>query len=304
MPENLLPPLALPSQQGRTAIVTGANAGIGFATASALAEAGARVVLAVRDQGRGDAAAAEMRNRGLPGPVEVRRLDVSDLDDVARFAAAWGDQPVDLLINNAGVSGTKRRGLSAQGFDTIMATNLIGHAALTGRLLPVLQRGTAPRVVSLGSLVVRQAKLDPSAIGHTDPEHPGRAYADSKLGCLVFACELQRRSDTHGWGVTSVGAHPGWSRTRIFGTGPLWQGSLVLGRLTRLAQSPADGAQPILLAATATKTVGGSYFGPSRLQQVHGRPVQVPMPATASDAATGHSLWRTLRELTDGALPD
>ena len=78
----------------------------------------------------------------------------------------------------------------------------------------------------------------------------------------------------------------------------------MLGRLTRLAQSPADGAQPILLAATATKTVGGSYFGPSRLQQVHGRPVQVPMPATASDAATGHSLWRTLRELTDGALPD
>jgi NAD(P)-dependent dehydrogenase (short-subunit alcohol dehydrogenase family) len=283
-----MPPFTLPDLTGQTAIVTGANSGIGRATAHALAGAGARVVLAVRDRTRGEAAA-----RDLPGETEVRTLDLARLDAVHEFADNWSG-PIDLLINNAGVSVPDRR-LTADGFELQFGTNHLGPFALTNRLLPSI----TGRVVTVSSQAERMGRLDFDDL--TDARQPyaqSRAYNRSKLANLLFTAELQRRLTAAGSTVRAMAAHPGFVATEIYdGAGPV---ARTMVRL--LAQSPAQGALPILYAAVADLP-GDSFTGPSHLLHMRGAPELIGRSKPARDPELAARLWTVSEKLTGVPFP-
>jgi NAD(P)-dependent dehydrogenase (short-subunit alcohol dehydrogenase family) len=216
-----------------------------------------------------------------------------------RLAAEHGS--LDLLVNNAGVMMPPRRLTTADGFELQFGTNYLGHFALTGRLLPLLRAARAPRVVEVSSIAHRRA-----AIRFEDPQweklyRPWPAYGQSKLAMLIFALELQRRSDTAGWGLMSLAAHPGIAHTELFSNGPgisnarMRMFGLVL---PFISQSAAAGALPILFAATAPQAVGGSYYGPDGFREMKGRPSPARVMPQAADAAAAARLWRLSEALT------
>lgn len=278
----------LPDLHGRTAVVTGANSGIGFATASALARAGAHVVLAVRDEQRGHTAAAAM-----PGRTEVRRLDLADLGSVRDFAAAWSG-PLDLLINNAGVAGG-RGSLTKDGFDLQFGTNHLGHFALTNLLLPQV----CDRVITLASGAHRAGDIYFEDLAlRTRRYSLTEAYGQSKLANLLFTLELERRLRRGGSRVQSLAAHPGYSATNLGTQGrskPLIATVDLAGRL--LAQTSEQGALPSLFAATQ-ELPGASYVGPDGRWELHGSPSLVGRSARASDPDLARRLWDVSEELT------
>ncbi|MGF1430210.1 SDR family oxidoreductase [Kitasatospora sp. LaBMicrA B282] len=303
--------IAVPGQHGRLAVVTGANSGLGFETARRLALAGAEVVLAVRDTGRGARAAERIRADG-GSACTVAELDLADLASVAAFAdrlLAQG-RPLDLLVNNAGVMAVPTRHTTADGFELQFGTNHLGHFALTGHLLPLLRAAGAPRVVSVGSVSVWTARLDPADLNSERRYRPMTAYARSKLANLLFAQELHRRSARHGWGLRAVAAHPGACRTAIGTKGPL------LGRtpdalnpmalamvLPGITHVPARGALPLLVAATSPAAVGGGYYGPDGPGGLTGLPTTARLPRRATDPAAAVRLWRASEDLTGVAFP-
>ncbi|MFF9286834.1 oxidoreductase [Streptomyces griseosporeus] len=280
---------SLPDLSGRTAVVTGANSGIGFVTAEALARAGARVVLAVRDQERGKAAAGRMS-----GATEVRRLDLADLTSVREFAAGW-DGPLDLLINNAGVMMLPRQ-RTRDGFEMQFGTNHLGHFALTNLLLPHV----TDRVVTVASGAHRW----PGAAIHFDDldlangYNPQRAYAQSKLANLLFTLELQRRLTEAGSAVRAVAAHPGWAATNLqsHAGNPVTRLLMQLGNRL-FAQSDRAGALPTLYAAVED-VPGAAYVGPDGFAEMRGRPTLVGRTRAASDAGVARRLWDVSEELT------
>jgi NAD(P)-dependent dehydrogenase (short-subunit alcohol dehydrogenase family) len=280
----------LAPQAGRTVIVTGANSGLGLATARALAGAGARVVLAVRDVAAGRSAA--------PPGSEVRPLDLGDLASVRDFAREWGARPVDVLINNAGVANVPRS-RTADGFETHFGTNHLGHFALTCLLLPHIR----DRVVTVASNAHKRARLDPAdPNGERRPYRPGEAYGRSKLANLLFALELQRRlADPRGLpgvrtGLRSLAAHPGAVATGLNRhLGPVM--SLVAAVAGTMMQSPEAGALPTLYAATGDLP-GGSYVGPGGRGEQRGAPVLVEPSSTARDKDLARRLWSVSEEMT------
>ena len=293
-----LPPLALPDLTGRRAVVTGASSGVGFETARALAGAGAAVVLAVRNVAKGNASAARIRAVHPDADVRVESLELGSLASVAEFARRVGAEPVHLLVNNAGLNRAGRDELTADGFDLQIGVNYLGAFALTAGLWPALVEAERARVVALGSLVATRGRIAPD-FGRPGPS-TRRSYADSKLAQVVFAAELRRRSTRAGAGVTAVSAHPGWSQTAIFdGTGPPgWVDRL--GALSGTLQSPADGAQPILLAATDPRPT--AYYGPTRRGGAAGPPGPAPLPSGARVAEAGTRLWEMSTQLTGVAF--
>lgn len=281
----------LPDLSGTTAVVTGANSGIGLRTARALAEHGAHVVLAVRDTAKGREAA-----RTVPGSHEVAELDLASLDSVRTFAESV-ERPVDLLVNNAGVMTPPRYRETADGFELQYGTNHLGHVALTARLLPRLLATSAPRVVAVSSIAAH-AGNDSVLAGNPEATYiPQTAYGNSKLANLLFARELQRRAAAAGSPLTAAAAHPGVSATNLVAsrdglgaiapirwTAPLW---------TRLVfQSAKAGARPVLYAATAAEP--GSYSGSSWVGEWRG-PVG---PARLSRWAQDDSLAARLFDLS------
>lgn len=279
----------LPDLTGRTAIVTGANSGIGQATAAALAGAGARVVLAVRSPDRGRAAAA-----GMPGITEVRQLDLASLQSIRAFADSW-DGPIDLLINNAGLSAATLQHTS-DGFELQFGTNHLGPFALTNLLLP---RVTG-RVVTLSSQAERMGRLDPTdPAGVTTPYREFRVYATSKLANLLFSSELQRRLTAAGSAVRSMAAHPGLVATNIQGDSA---GALSRLIVRRLAQQPKDGALPVLYAATGD-IPGDSFVGPQHLMHMRGGAEVIKRSKNAQDPALAAALWRASERLTGVSFP-
>ena len=279
----------LPDLAGKTAIITGANSGIGLATAQALAGACAHVVLAVRDVGRGKAAA-----ESIEGGVEVRELDLARLDSVRAFAAGW-DGPVELLINNAGVGGP---GLSrtADGFEAAFGVNHLGHFALTGMLLEHV-RG---RIVTVGSQAERFGELDFDDLNwERRPHRPSQAYNDSKLANLLFSAELQRRLRAAGSSVAANAAHPGLVRTAIYQhEGERRTVDRVFSVALRLfGQEPADGALPVLYAAVGD-VAGDSFAGPSRLLHMRGAPELIKRSRAARDPGLAERLWTVSQQLT------
>ncbi len=284
----------LPDQTGRTIVVTGATSGLGLATARALAGAGARVVLAVRDPDRGARAAA-----GLPGEVEVRRLDLADLSSVRAFAADWSG-PLDVLVNNAGIMMVPA-GRTADGFELQLGTNHLGHFALTNLLLPQV----TDRVVTLSSAAHRTGTIDLADLNWERRRYsPERAYGQSKLANLLFTLELQRRLTAAGSGVRAMAAHPGWAATDLQShTGNRVKDAVMAVGNRVVAQSGEQGALPTLFVATADLP-GGSYAGPDGPMEVRGYPTLVGRTAAASDLGTAARLWTASAELTGVGFPD
>lgn len=282
----------VPRQDGRRFVVTGANSGIGFETAKALAACGAGVVLAVRNRAKGEAAAALMR-----GSVEVRELDVSDLSSVRAFAAGLGD--VDVLVNNAGILGVPQ-GRSPDGVELHFATNHLGHFALTNLLLPRI----TDRVVVVSSQSHRSGELDLDDLDWTRRGYsPYAAYAQSKLANMLFLAELQRRLTAVGSTLRVTGGHPGSTATSITGnTGSglkTWIGSWGHGLV---GMPPWKGALPTLFAATMD-VPGNTYVGPHRLREMSGWPVPVGRSRGAADPELGKALWDASERLSGVAFP-
>ena len=284
-------------------VITGANSGVGFETARALAAAGHTVVLAVRSPAKGRAAADS-----LSGDVRVARLDLASLDSVAEFAASLRSEgrPIDLLINNAGVMAVPTRHTTADGFELQFGTNYLGHFALTAQLLPLLTAAAAPRVVSLSSGTHWAGRIDLDDLQSERSYSAGRAYAQSKLAMLLFASELQRRSDTAGWGLLSTAAHPGASRTNLQTTGPtMGTGRSEPSLLARLSlhipgmwQDAAGGARPSLYAATSPAAQPGGYYGPQRFFGLNGPAGPARRSRRAQDTAMAARLWDASVALT------
>jgi NAD(P)-dependent dehydrogenase (short-subunit alcohol dehydrogenase family) len=298
----------MPSQAGKRAIVTGANIGLGFQTARELARAGAQVVMACRSMERGEAAAARIRAEQPAAQVFVAHLDLSLQASVKTFAAdalAEGGA-LDILVNNAGIMAAPVRKTTADGFELQMATNYLGHYALTGLLLPLLLAAAAPRVVSLSSNAHKRGKLFFDDLQLENGYSPWKAYSQTKLAMLVFARELQRQSDTHGGNLVSVAAHPGLSTTAIGrdATGPAKFVIPILFNL--LGQSDAQGALPQLYAATAPapgEVQPGGYYGPDGFSEFKGSPAPAKVSAEAQNPMNARQLWSISERLTGVVYP-
>jgi NAD(P)-dependent dehydrogenase (short-subunit alcohol dehydrogenase family) len=282
----------LPDQRGRIVVVTGATSGLGRATAAALAQAGAHVVLAVRDTERGERAAA-----GMTGSTEVRRLDLADLASVRAFASTWAGS-LDVLVNNAGVMAVPR-GRTADGFETQLGTNHLGHYALTNLLL----RHITDRVVTVSSAAHRHGRIDLDDLNWEHRRYRRwAAYGQSKLANLLFTLELDRRLVEAGSPVRALAAHPGYAATNLqLRTGSILQTSLMAVTNRLFAQSDAMGALPTLYAATQDLP-GGSYVGPDGTGERRGHPTLVGRTAAASDAEMAKRLWDRSAELTGVAF--
>ncbi|MEU9285077.1 oxidoreductase [Streptomyces sp. NPDC048275] len=283
-------------QTGRTAVVTGANSGLGIATVDALARAGAHVVLAVRDPKRGEEAALTVN-----GSVEVRRLDLADLASVREFAASWqGD--LDLLINNAGVMNIPEAA-TKDGFEMQFGTNHLGHFALTNLLLPHV----TDRVVTLSSgahKIPGSTRIHFENLNLTGEYSPMAAYSQSKLANLLFTLELQSRLAAAGSSVRALAAHPGWAATNLQGrdASVLRRALMSVGNRV-IAQDNKAGALPTLYAATEDLP-GASYVGPDGFGEMRGAPALVGRSAAASDPVSAVRLWAASEELTGVRFPE
>jgi NAD(P)-dependent dehydrogenase (short-subunit alcohol dehydrogenase family) len=283
----------LPDITGRTVIVTGANSGIGRAAAHALSGAGARVVLAVRNADKGNAAAATM-----PGATEVRPLDLASLASVREFAAAW-DGDIDLLINNAGVMVPPLT-RTADGFELQFGTNHLGHFALTNLLL---ERVTG-RVVTVSSTGHRIGSIDFDDLNwERKPYKAWRAYGQSKLANLLFTAELQRRLTRGASAVLATAAHPGYAATNLqFHSQRRAMDLLSIVGNRLLAQDENGGALPTLYAATAD-IPGNSFAGPGGFMEQRGAPKLVGRSSSAKDTDVARRLWDVSEELTGVRFP-
>jgi NAD(P)-dependent dehydrogenase (short-subunit alcohol dehydrogenase family) len=278
----------LPDLSGKTAIVTGANSGIGFHTAKHLAAHGATVVLACRNTDSATEAAAKMT-----GNTRVAALDLASLDSVRAFAEGV-DHPVDLLINNAGVMTPPKYRETADGYELQYGTNHLGHVALTARLLPRLLEAPAPRVVAVAS-IAHNAGDDSVLLGNPEATYrPSPAYGNTKLANLLFARELQRRATAAGSRLTATAAHPGVSATGLVQSSD-GMGANALIRWTApvwtkvIFQSALAGARPIMYAATVAEP--GSYTGSAWLGEARGPVAPAKLSRWAQDDDLAAKLW-------------
>ena len=307
-------PADLPDLSGHTALVTGANSGLGLHTSLELARAGAHVVMTARDPIRGDEALGQVRVRagdraGARRPsVELYALDLADLGSVraaaARLLAEHGR--LDVLVNNAGVMAVPRH-LTADGFEAQLGTNHLGHFALTGLLLPALLRGGVlggpARVVTVSSLMHRFGRLHRDDLMSERRYRPWAVYGQSKLANLLFALELQRRADAAGAALASLAVHPGYAATNLSHVGPAMAGRArrerLISRIEPLIAQPADrGAWSSLRAAGDPAARGGEFYGPGGFAGTRGCP-RLETPARhARDTADAAWLWERSEELT------
>ena len=292
----------IPPQRGRLAVVTGTG-GLGYEDALALSRAGATVVIAGRNPPKGAAAVAAIK-RAVPGAqIRFGKVDLADLASVAAFATqlAQEQDSLDILINNAAVMNPPERRETLDGFELQLGTNYLGHFALTAYLLPLLKRGQNPRVVTLGSIAARGGAIDFSNLQAERDYKPMPVYGQSKLACIMFAFELSRRSKAAGWGVQSLAAHPGLTRTDLIANGAGRQSipGIIRRLLPFLFQPAWQGALPTLFAATDPSARDGAYYGPDRLGGTRGYPTEEKPPKRALDTAVAAHLWETSRTLTN-----
>jgi NAD(P)-dependent dehydrogenase (short-subunit alcohol dehydrogenase family) len=288
----------IPDQTGRTAVVTGANSGLGLVTALELARAGATVLMACRNLQKGAAAVEHIRQAAPGGRVELLELDVSSLSSVRRFADALDVEELELLVNNAGVMMIPKRRQTDDGFELQLGTNHLGHFALTGLLLARLQQADGPRVVTLSSNEHKSGHLAFDDLQSEQRYRPRKAYRQSKLANAAFGLELDRRLRAAGSPIKSVLAHPGYTATNLqsTATGVMRAGMAIGNRL--IAMSAEQGTLPTLYAATASDVEGGQYFGPDGIGEFRGHPKRVKVNAEGSDPEVGRRLWSVSEELT------
>jgi len=288
----------IPPLQGSVAVVTGATGGLGQKAAQALAGAGAETILTGRNAIKGEEALAIIRQKFPAAQVRFEEVDLADLTSVADFAQRYSSthQTLDILINNAGVMALPSRQTTVDGFEMQFGTNFLGHFALTARLLPQLRAAPAPRIVNLSSIAHRAGTIDFGDLQGDRLYLPWKAYGQSKLAMLMFALELQRRSDAAGWKLMSLAAHPGWARTDLFTNGPGVGGFIGLGTMLAapiFSQSAEDGALPILFAATSPGVEPGRYYGPNGLGELKGPPGPAWIGPQAKNRATAERLWES-----------
>jgi NAD(P)-dependent dehydrogenase (short-subunit alcohol dehydrogenase family) len=291
----------IPDQRGRRVVVTGAGSGLGLVVARELARRGARVVMAARDVAKADRHRAELLTEHPAATVDVRPLDLMDLGSVRAFAAAVTAEPVDALLNVAGIAGAPLRH-DAQGRESHFATNHLGHFALTTLLLDALAQGWEPRVVTVSSSFYRLARLDLDRDDHLTGGRrysSMRAYARSKLANMLFGLELDRRLRAAGSPVRSLLAHPGIARTPMnTGHRDRRLDRLVASIAAAVARTPEEGALPILYAATAPGLEGGTFVGPRTESRGPVEVAHLPVRPPADDLQLAEDLWAASEDLT------
>jgi len=291
----------IPSQRGRTAVITGTG-GLGLEDALALARAGAEVIIAGRNPSKGKEAVALVRKSVPDAAVRFEVLDLARLESVTAFGKRLRGElgSLDILINNAAVMAPPQRKATVDDFELQFGTNYLGHFALTAHLLPLLRKSNHARVVTLSSIAARAGVINFDDLQSERSYKPMLAYAQSKLACLMFALELQRQSDIAGWGIASIPAHPGISRTDLLpnGAGPNSAPGLARKYLWFMFQPAAQGALPPLFAATASSAKGGVYYGPDKLSEMRGYPTVAKIPSQALDVEASARLWKISEELT------
>jgi len=289
----------IPDQTGRTAIVTGANTGIGLETARMLALKGANVVLACRNLEKAKVAVERIQSAGPRGGATLAALDLSDLDSVAAFAATFAasHERLDLLVANAGVM-VPPLGRTKQGFELQLGTNHLGHFALVGRLLPLVLRTGGARVVVISSAAQNFGRIDRDDLNwERRPYRAWAAYGQSKLANELFALELHRRLSAAGSRVRVTSAHPGFTATDLQRTSPA---SRLFNPI--FGMKAADGALPTLRAATDPAAASGSYWGPRGLFELRGPPAPARISTRAQDPSLAAWLWDESEKLTSVAF--
>ena len=303
MPQTRWTTRAMPSQAGRLAIVTGATSGIGYEAALALAGAGAEVILAVRDAAKAERAMASIRQRHPGARLASRPLDTGRLASVRAFGQHWQSEarPIDILLLNAGIAAVPSREETEDGFERQFGTNYLGHFALAGLLLPFVRRDAASRIVPVASLAHRQGRIQFDDLQFRQSYGPQEAYRQSKLAMLLFGLELDRRLRAAGSPIRSIPVHPGAARTDVFRrgdrAGPVQRlaGHLIF---SVIGQSAAQGALPLLFAATAPEAEGGAYYRPDGVWELYGYPTRAEIAAPGRDAAAAQRLWSVSETLT------
>ncbi|WP_296269416.1 SDR family oxidoreductase [Pseudomonas sp. UBA6323] len=292
----------IPPLTSKRMLVTGGTSGMGFEDALALSGAGAQVIIAARNAQRGVESIERIRAQVPDARVRFEQLDLADLASVrslARRVNAEGEV-LDVLINNAAIMAPPQRGVSRDGFEMQLATNFLGHFALTGLLLPSLRKSSDPRVVTLASIAVNRGRINFDDLQSERSYDPYAAYAQSKLACLMMAFELQRRSLAKNWGVRSIAAHPGVAVTELVERGPGLESEFARqwAKDREVYHSAAQGALSSLFAATAAEAEGGRYYGPTGEEEKRGPLGLAKVPAAAADADDAARLWLVAERLT------
>lgn len=306
----------IPSQAGKRILITGGNSGIGYHAAFTLARKGAHVILACRDRRKGEAALARLDSEAPGTGTELAILDLGSLDSVRDFAAHQLElgRPLNILINNAGVMTPPKRQETADGFELQFGTNVLGHFALTGLLLPLLQQAAAessepPRIVTIASIAHKRGRLNFDDLQYQQNYAPMKSYQQSKLANLMLALEMDRRLRTADSTILSVAAHPGVANTNLFQTGQ--RSALesvarrVMGHLIgAFLNTDAEGALATLYAATSPEITGGGYYGPLGFQEMCGDEIgPAKIAPQANDRAAAARLWDVCEELTGVQFP-
>ena len=289
-------------QRVRSAVVTGTG-GLGLETALLLARAGCNVTIAGRNPQKGADAVSRVQRAVPHAAMRFEKLDLADLSSVFSFAQRMNSdrESLDVLVNNAGIMVPPERQETQDGFELQFGTNYLGNFALTAQLMPLLSKGTDARVVTVSSVAARAGKINFDDINSKTHYRPMEAYSQSKLACLMFALELQDRSRAAGWGVSSIAAHPGISRTDLLHNAPGRNSVHGLARtfVWFLFLPVGQGALPQLFAATSKDAKSGGYYGPDRLGETRGHPQPARIPPQALDRVACKRLWEVSERMTE-----
>jgi len=294
----------VPEQSGRVFVITGANSGLGLESTRMIAKAGASVVMACRNAKKAEEAVGFVKSTVPTAALEVMVLDLSSLASVEAFAKELAERhsAIDVLVNNAGVMALPYS-KTADGFEMQLGTNHLGHFALTSRLMPLLERSHAPRVVTVGSQVHRLGTINFDDLMGETSYSSWLAYCHAKLANLLFTFELERRLRARGKKSIAVAAHPGYASTNLLSVGSAPEGPSLTAMVTQLgnmllAQSAEMGALPQVYAAVHPEVKGGQYIGPDGLLEMSGFPRVVDSSAKAKDEAVAAKLWEVSETLT------
>lgn len=292
---------------GKRAVVTGASDGIGLTIASRLALAGAEVIMPVRNRRKGEAAVASIHEKSDAANVSLRDLDLSSLSSIAALGETLREenQPIHILINNAGVMTPPNRQVTEDGFELQFGSNHLGHFALVGHLMPLLKAGGA-RVTSQISVAANRGAINWDDLNWQNSYDSMNAYSQSKIALGLFGLELDRRSEAGHWGINSNLSHPGVAPTSLLDARPeigrpdQTSGRRMISLMSRLglAGTPQSAGLPALYAATSPEAKGGSFFGPQGIGNVSGGPGEQKLYSRLHGSDDANRIWQISEELT------